>query len=255
MNPDQPRRILVGLKRVVDYNVRVHPLPDGSGIALDGVKMSVNPFCEIALEQALRLREQGHADEIIVVAVGPAEARQQLRTGLAMGADRAVLVQTALEPEPLTVARIFHALVRREAPLLVLLGKQAIDSDNNQTGQMLAAIWDRPQATFASSLEFGDSTIVVEREVDQGTEVLELELPAVVTADLRLNEPRFVKLPQLLKAKKMPIETLAPEALGCEPAPGQFTVIEVLPPAERAAGVQVDSVDALLRQLADRKLI
>jgi len=257
MSSELPRRILVGLKRVVDYNVRVHPLPDGSGIALDGVKMSVNPFCEIALEEALRLREQGKADEIIVIAIGPAEAQQQLRTGLAMGADRAVLVQTATDqaPEPLSIARILHALVERESPFLVLLGKQAIDSDNNQTGQMLAALWDRPQATFASNLELNETAIVVDREVDQGTEVLELELPAVVTADLRLNEPRFVKLPQLLKAKKMPVEMLAPEELGCDPAPGQFTIVEILPPDERAAGVQVDSVDALLEQLAERKLI
>jgi len=249
------RRILVGLKRVVDYNVRVHPLPDGSGIATDGVKMSVNPFCEIALEEALRIREQGLADEVVVASVGTAEVQQQLRTGLAMGADRAIHIQTDALPEPLGIARILLALVERESPFLVLLGKQAIDSDNNQTGQMLAALWDRPQASFASRLQLSETVVVVDREVDEGTEVLELELPAVVTADLRLNEPRFVKLPQLLKAKKLPIETLSPDALGCELPDAQFTVIETLPPPQLAVAIRVESVGELVAALADRKLL
>lgn len=249
------RRILVGLKRVVDYNVRVHPKPDGSGVATDGVKMSVNPFCEIALEEALRIRERGQADEVIVASIGPDEVQQQLRTGLAMGADRAVHIESQMQPEPIGVARILLSLIAREAPTLVLLGKQAIDSDNNQTGQMLAAIWQRPQATFTSDLSLSDTSVTVEREIDQGTEVLELDVPAVVTTDLRLNEPRFVKLPQMLKAKKLPIEKLTPAELGLELPSSQFEILETLPPPARAPGIEVDSVDELVAALAARQLI
>jgi electron transfer flavoprotein beta subunit len=249
------RRILVGLKRVVDYNVRVHPKPDGSGISTDGVKMSVNPFCEIALEEALRIREQGQADEVVVVSIGSDEVQQQLRTGLAMGADRAIRIETDAVLEPMSIAQILLGLIERESPILVLLGKQAIDSDNNQTGQMLAGIWQRPQATFASALELTDTTVTVEREIDQGTEVLTLDLPAVVTTDLRLNEPRFVKLPQLLKAKKLPIEKLTPEALDCALPSAQFEILETLPPPERAPGIEVESVEQLLGALSERQLL
>jgi electron transfer flavoprotein beta subunit len=222
---------------------------------MDGLKMSVNPFCEIALEEALRIRERGHADEVVVASIGTEAAQQQLRTGLAMGADRAVHIATDTDPEPLQVAHILFGLIERESPFLVLLGKQAIDTDDNQTGQILAGLWQRPQATFASRLQLTDTTVVVDREIDQGTEVLELDLPAVVTADLRLNEPRFVKLPQLLKAKKLPIETLKPSALGCKLPPTQFEVLETLPPPQRAPGIAVGSVDELMDALARRRLI
>jgi electron transfer flavoprotein beta subunit len=196
------KRILVGLKRVVDYNVRVRIRSDGSGVDTDGVKMSINPFDEIALEEALRIRERGDADEVVVVSIGSSESQQQLRTGLAMGADRAILVESQESVDPLTCAKIFLELVKREEPGLVLLGKQAIDNDNNQTGQMLAALWNRPQATFASKLELNDNVATVTREVDAGLETIEIDLPAVVTTDLRLNEPRYVKLPDIMKAKK-----------------------------------------------------
>lgn len=249
------RRILVGLKRVVDYNVRVHPKPDGSGVATEGVKMSVNPFCEIALEGALRIREQGQADEVVVVSIGPDEVQQQLRTGLAMGADRAVHVESQTQPEPIGIARLLLSLIEREKPVLVLLGKQAIDSDNNQTGQMLAAFWQRPQATFASDLRLTDTSVTVEREIDQGTEVLELDLPAVVTTDLRLNEPRFVKLPQMLKAKKQPIEKTTPADLGLKLPSNQFEILETLRPPERAPGIEVNSVSDLIAALSSRQLI
>src|SRR5690625_292493 len=187
-------KILVTLKRVVDFNVRVRVSSDGSGVETDGLKMSINPFDEIALEEALRIRERGEAGEVIIASIGPDDAQQQLRNGLAMGADRAILVQSDAELEPLAVARAFLELVEREAPDLVLLGKQAIDGDNNQTGQMLAALWDRPQATFASRVELADGKATVAREVDAGLETIEVDLPAVLTSDLRLNEPRFVKL-------------------------------------------------------------
>ncbi len=195
-------KILVGLKRVVDYNVRVRVKSDGSGVETDGVKMSINPFDEIALEEALRIKERGKANEVIVVAIGTGDCQQQLRTGLAMGADRAILVEAGTDLDPLTGARIFLELINREQPELVILGKQAIDDDNNQTGQMLAAIWGRPQATFASAVELKGSTARVTREVDVGLETIEVDLPAVITTDLRLNEPRYVKLPDIMKAKK-----------------------------------------------------
>jgi electron transfer flavoprotein beta subunit len=248
------RRILVGLKRVIDHGVRVHLRPDGSGVVTDGVKMSLNPFCEIALEEALRIREAKRTDEVVAVSLGTAEVEQQLRQALAMGADRAIRIEAEGALEPLTVARALLAAALREHPFLILLGKQAIDSDNNQTGQILAGLWGRPQATFASEIRLGESTVTVAREIDQGIEVLELDLPAVVTADLRLNEPRYVKLPQLLKAKKLPIETLTLTDLGIEPE-SQFRVIETTPPPSRTAGIRVESVAELVAILGERGLI
>jgi electron transfer flavoprotein beta subunit len=195
-------KIIVGIKRVIDYNVRVRVRPDGSGVETDGVKMSINPFDEIALEEALRIKEQGKADEIIVVSIGTNEAQQQLRTALAMGADRAILIETGSNLDPLSITKIFQYIISQENPNLVILGKQAIDNDNNQTGQMLAALLDWPQATFASKIALSDTSAIVTREVDAGLESIEVSLPAIITADLRLNEPRYVKLPDIMKAKK-----------------------------------------------------
>ena len=248
------KKILVCLKRVVDYNVRVRIKPDGSGVALDGVKMSINPFDEIALEEALRIRERQQAGEVIVVSIGGQESQQQLRSGLAMGADRAILVETGTDLEPLAVARTLRALIDREDPQLVMMGKQAIDDDNNQTGQMLAALWNRPQATFVSELAFENGTARATREVDAGLEVLEVDLPAVVTSDLRLNEPRYVKLPEIMKAKKKPLETVPLAELGVDPA-AQFQVTGTEPPPERARGVMVGDVAELVRALRDKGLV
>ncbi|HMA10813.1 MAG TPA: electron transfer flavoprotein subunit beta/FixA family protein, partial [Steroidobacteraceae bacterium] len=225
------KRILVGIKRVVDYNIRIRVKPDNTGVITDGVKQSINPFDEIALEEALRLKEKGLAEEVVVASIGPSEVQNQLRTALAMGADRALLVE-ASGVEPLDAARILLKLVEREQPMLVLLGKQAIDDDNNQTGQMLAGLWDRPQATFASKVEISGSTARVTREVDAGLETLEIDLPAVVTTDLRLNEPRFVKLPEIIKAKKKPLESLTPAALGVTPR-ARIKAVHYAPPAVR----------------------
>lgn len=247
-------KILVGLKRVVDYNVRVRVKSDGSGVETDGVKMSINPFDEIALEEALRIRERGEAAEVIVVSIGSGEAQQQLRTGLAMGADRAILVEQDGGVDPLTGARILLELVQREGADLVLLGKQAIDDDNNQTGQMLAALWGRPQATFASKLGISGDQATVTREVDAGLEQIEIDLPAVVTVDLRMNEPRYVKLPDIMKAKKKPLEQIALSDLGVESAPG-LKMLGYEPPAEREKGIMVDDVPGLVAALRDRGLI
>ena len=248
------QRLLVCLKRVVDYNVRVRLKPDGSGVVLDGVKMSINPFDEIALEEALRIKERGQADEVVVVSLGTSESQQQLRTGLAMGADRAILVETPDVLTPLSVARALRALVEREQPGLVLLGKQAIDADNNQTAQMLAALWERPQATFVSELTIeGDSATAV-REVDAGLEVIEIELPAVVSSDLRLNEPRYVKLPDIMKAKKKPLDTIALADLGVEPE-SQFKITHTDPPPEREKGIMVGDVAGLVAELDKRGLV
>jgi electron transfer flavoprotein beta subunit len=247
-------KILVGLKRVVDYNVRVRVKSDGSGVETDGVKMSINPFDEIALEEALRIRERGDASEVVVVSMGTADAQQQLRTGLAMGADRAILVDTPANVDSLSRARILLKLVERESTDLVLLGKQAIDDDNSQVGQMLAALWNRPQATFASALEFSGDTATVTREVDSGLEVVEIDLPGVITVDLRLNEPRYVKLPDIMKAKKKPLETISMDELGIEAAPAaEETSFE--PPAEREKGIMVDDVPALVAALKDKGLV
>ena len=248
------QRLLVCLKRVVDYNVRVRLKPDGSGVILDGVKMSINPFDEIALEEALRIKERGQAEEVVVVSLGTPEIQQQLRTGLAMGADRAILIETADELSPLTVARALRALVEREKPGLVLLGKQAIDADNNQTAQMLAALWERPQATFVSELTIDGDNAKAVREVDAGLEVIEIELPAVVSSDLRLNEPRYVKLPDIMKAKKKPLDTVALADLGVE-ADTQFKITSTGPPPEREKGVMVADVAGLVSELKKKGLV
>lgn len=248
------QKILVGLKRVVDYNVRVRVKSDGSGVDTDGVKMSINPFDEIALEEALRIRERGDAAEVIVVSIGSPEAQQQLRTGLAMGADRAILVETGETLDPLTRARIFKALIEKESADLVLLGKQAIDEDNNQTGQMLSAIWGRPQATFASKVEIQDGKATVTREVDAGLQTIEVDLPAVITTDLRLNEPRYVKLPDIMKAKKKPLDTIAFDDLSIE-RPPKIQSISYEPPASRQKGIMVDDVAGLVAALKSKGLV
>jgi electron transfer flavoprotein beta subunit len=247
-------KILVGIKRVVDYNVRVRVLPDGSGVDIDGVKMSVNPFDEIALEEALRIREAGHADEVIVVSAGGDEVQQQLRTGLAMGADRAILVKTDEPLQPLSVARAFLKVVEREGVELVLLGKQAIDDDNSQTAQMMAALWDRPQATFASEVKLDGGKATVTREVDVGLETVEVDLPAVVSVDLRLNEPRFVKLPDIMKAKRKPLETVTLDDLGVA-LEGNLEIGGFEPPQPREKGIMVEDAAQLAAELKNRGLL
>jgi electron transfer flavoprotein beta subunit len=247
-------KILVGIKRVVDYNVRVRVLPDGSGVDTDGVKMSVNPFDEIALEAALRIREAGQAEEVIVVSIGGDECQQQLRTGLAMGADRAIQVRTSTRLQPLNLAQAFMQVIEREHPGLVILGKQAIDDDNSQTGQMLAALWDRPQATFVSKIALHGSSATVTREVDSGLETVEVDLPAVVTVDLRLNEPRFVKLPDIMKAKRKPLDVLPLDALGVA-VDSNIRITRFAPPAQRAKGIKVEGPAQLVQELRNRGLI
>jgi len=247
-------KILVGLKRVVDYNVRVRVRSDGTGVDIDGVKMSINPFDEIALEEALRIRERGEAGEVIVASIGGDETQQQLRTGLAMGADRAILVNSAEPVDPLTAARVFLELVNREQPGLVILGKQAIDNDNIQTGQMLAALWGRPQATFASEVVLDGDKASITREVDVGLESIEIDLPAVITADLRLNEPRYVKLPDIMKAKKKPLDNIPLQELEVESAT-PIRELKFEPPEDRQKGVVVEDVPALVAVLKDKGLI
>lgn len=248
------KRILVGIKRVVDANVRIRVKPDGSGVITDGVKMGINPFDEIAIEEALRIKERGEADEVVIATVGPAESQQQLRTSLAMGADRALHVIADGNPEPLVIARALLKLTEREQPLLAILGKQAIDDDSSQTGPMLAALWNRPQATFASRIELKDGAATVTREVDAGLEVLEVDLPAVITTDLRLNEPRYVKLPDIVKAKKKPLESLTLADLAVEPA-SQIKPIRFEPPPPRTAGIRVEDAAELLEVLKSRGLL
>jgi electron transfer flavoprotein beta subunit len=248
------KKIMVCIKRVVDYNVRVRVKPDGSGVMLDGVKMSINPFDEIALEEALRIKERGTNAEVIVVSIGIADTQQQLRTALAMGADRAILVQTDQPVEPLSAARTFLALVNKETPDLVFLGKQAIDDDANQTGQMLAALWGRPQATYASKLELSEGKATVTREVDVGLETIEVDLPAVITVDLRLNEPRYVKLPDIMKAKKKPLDVTTFEALGVNLVQGLKNV-KTEPPPQRQKGIMVKDVAELVGVLKQKGLI
>jgi electron transfer flavoprotein beta subunit len=248
------RRVLVGIKRVVDYNVRVRVRPDGTGVVTDGVKMSINPFDEIALEEALRIRERGGADEVLAVSLGPDDTQQQLRTALAMGADRAILVKAAEAVEPLAVARAFLKLIERETPALVVLGKQAIDDDCSQTGPMLAALWDRPQATFASKVDIDGGRARVTREVDAGLETVEVELPAVVTTDLRLNEPRYVKLPDIMKAKKKPLDVIELAALGVDAAP-MLKVLKFEPPPQRQKGVMVKTAAELVAALRQKGLV
>lgn len=247
-------KILVGLKRAVDYNVRVRVKSDGTGVETDGVKMSINPFDEIALEQALRIKESGGASEVIAISIGPSDCQQQLRTGLAMGADRAILIKTDDPIGSLSRARALHELARREDAGLIILGKQAIDDDNAQTGQMLAALWDRPQATFVSQVEIEGDTARVTREVDVGLENLEVDLPAVITVDLRLNEPRYVKLPDIMKAKKKPLEEMPLAELGI-PADPTIEEVAVEPPAERQRGEMVDDVQGLVAALKEKGLL
>ena len=241
-------KVLVPVKRVVDANVKVSVKSDQSGVDIASVKMSMNPFDEIAVEEAVRLKEAGVATEVIAVSVGVAQAQETLRTALAIGADRAILVQSNDGVEPLGVAKVLKALVDKEQPQLVILGKQAIDDDSNQTGQMLAALAGFPQATFASKITIADGFATVSREVDGGTETLSLTLPAVVTTDLRLNEPRYVTLPNIMKAKKKPLETVKPEDLGVDVAP-RIRTLKVAEPAKRAAGVKVPDVKTLVEKL------
>ena len=247
------RRILVGIKRVIDSNVRVRVKPDGSGVVTDGVKMSANPFDSIALEEALRLRERGEADEVLAVSIGPNEAQQQLRDALAMGADRAILVKSDAALEPPAVARTLLELVKRESPRIVILGKQAIDDDCSQTGQMLAALWDRPQATFASKIEVQGETARVTREVDAGLETIEVDLPAVVTSDLRLNEPRYIKLPDIMKAKKKPLDIVELASLGVDATPA-LKVVKLDPPPQRQKGIIVKDAAELVAALKQKGL-
>jgi electron transfer flavoprotein beta subunit len=248
------KRILVGIKRVVDYNVRIRVKPDGTGVVTDGVKMSINPFDEIALEEALRIKERGGAEEVVIATIGPADCQQQLRTALAMGADRALHIQADGIVEPLVAARALLKLIEREQPFLVIVGKQAIDDDNSQTGPMLAALWNRPQVTFASKVELSDGKARVTREVDAGLETLEVDLPALVTTDLRLNEPRYVKLPDIMKAKKKPLETLALNTLGVE-TKQQLKLVKFEPPAQRQKGVKVKDAGELVEALKKKGLI
>jgi len=247
-------KILVAYKRVVDYNVRVQVKPDGSGVVTEGVKLSANPFDDIALEEALRLREKGVATEVIIATIGPADAQAHIRNGLAMGANRAIHVVTSDAVQPLTAARVLLKLIEKEQPQIALLGKQAIDDDCNQTGQMLAALWDRPQATFASKVEVNGNAARVTREVDAGLETIEVDLPAVITTDLRLNEPRFIKLPDIMKAKAKPIETLQLADLGVESGDSLKTT-RYAPPAKRSKGVMVKDVGELVAALKSKGLL
>lgn len=241
-------KVLVPVKRVVDYNVKVRVKSDQSGVDIASVKMSMNPFDEIAVEEATRLKEKGVVSEIIAVSCGVAQCQETLRTAMAIGADRGVLVQTDAELQPLAVAKLLKELATKEEPSLIILGKQAIDDDANQTGQMLAAMLDWPQATFASKVEIADGKAVVTREVDGGLETIELTLPAIVTTDLRLNEPRYVTLPNIMKAKKKPLETVSPEDLGVDVA-ARLKTLKVVEPAGRSAGVVVPDVAALVDKL------
>ncbi|HYD17251.1 MAG TPA: electron transfer flavoprotein subunit beta/FixA family protein [Patescibacteria group bacterium] len=241
-------KILVPVKRVVDFNVKVRVKSDQSGIELANVKMSMNPFCEIAVEEAVRLKEKGIATEIIIVSIGPQQAQETIRTGLAMGGDRGILVQTDSSPEPLAIAKMLAAIVRKETPDLVILGKQSIDGDNNQTGQMLAALLGWGQATFASKIEKIEGGFNVTREIDGGLETLAVKLPAIITTDLRLNEPRYAALPNIMKAKSKPLATMKPEELGVDVAP-RVTTLKVTEPAKRSAGVKVKDVAELVNKL------
>jgi electron transfer flavoprotein beta subunit len=248
-------KVLVAVKRVVDYNVKVRVKSDGSGVDIANVKMSMNPFDEIAIEEAVRLREKGQVTEVIAVSCGVTQCQETLRTAMAIGADRAILVETLEELQPLAVAKLLKALFDREQPGLVLLGKQAIDDDCNQTGQMLAALAGLPQATFASRVELADGHAIVAREVDGGSETLRIRLPAIITTDLRLNEPRYVTLPNIMKAKKKPLDVLKPDELGVDITP-HFRTLKVSEPPGRSAGVKVADVAALVWKLKnDAKVI
>ena len=241
-------KVLVAVKRVIDYNVKIRVKPDHSDVDLSNVKMAMNPFCEIAVEEAVRLKEAGTASEVVAVSIGPKAAQEQLRSALALGADRAIHVQTDERVESLGAARALAKVVEEEQPDLMILGKQAIDSDNNQTGQMLAALTGRPQGTFASAIKVEGDSLEVIREIDGGLQTVSLKLPAIVTTDLRLNEPRYAKLPDIMKAKKKPLDTRTPEELGVEVA-SKLKLVSVEPPAERQGGVTVGSVDELVDKL------
>ncbi len=241
-------KILVPVKRVVDYNVKVRVKSDGSGVDIANVKMSMNPFDEIALEEAMRLKEGGKVAEVVAISCGVAQAQETLRTAMAIGADRAILVESEAVLEPLAVAKLLKALADKEQPQLIILGKQAIDDDCNQTGQMLAALLGWPQATFASKVELDEKTVTVTREVDGGLEVLRLNLPAIITSDLRLNEPRYVTLPNIMKAKKKPLETVKPDELAVDVS-ARLTTLKVTEPPKRTAGVMVPDVATLVEKL------
>jgi len=241
-------KVLVAVKRVIDYNVKVRVKADQSDVDLTNVKMALNPFCEIAVEEAVRLKEAGTADEVVVVTVGDKNSDEQLRTALALGADRAIRVDTEASLDSLSIAKLLAKVVEKETPDLMILGKQAIDSDNNQTGQMLAALLNRPQGTFASELKVLDGKLQVTREIDGGLQTLELSLPAIITTDLRLNEPRYAALPNIMKAKCKPLDLMTPEELGVEIS-NKLSLLKVEPPQERSAGIKVGSVEELVDKL------
>ena len=241
-------KVLVAVKRVIDYNVKARPKADGSDVDLANVKMALNPFCEIAIEEAVRLKEAGTVTEIVSVSIGHKVCQEQLRTSLALGADRAILVETDVSPEPLAVAKLLKAVIEKESPELIILGKQAIDGDNNQTGQMLGALTGMPQGTFASVVKLDGSNVNVTREIDGGLQTVSLTLPAIVTTDLRLNEPRYASLPNIMKAKKKPLDTLTADELGVDISP-RVTLVKVSPPPQRQAGIKVESVDELVDKL------
>ena len=243
-------KIIVPIKRVVDYNVKVRPLSDQSDVDLNNVKMSINPFCEIAIEEAVRLKEAGTATEVIAVTVGTSASQEQLRTALALGADRAILIETESLLEPLAISKALAKVIEKEAPQLIILGKQAIDGDNNQTGQMLAALLDYSQATFASEISLEGDSASVTREIDGGLQTLKVSLPAIVTTDLRLNEPRYASLPNIMKAKKKEMDIQPVDSLGIDIAP-RVELLSVEPPATRAEGIKVESVDELVSKLKD----
>lgn len=241
-------KVLVPIKRVADANVKVRANSDGTGADLNNVKMAINPFCEIAVEEAVRLKESGTVTEIIAVSLGDKSCQEQIRTSLALGADRGIQVETDTELQPLAIAKLLKAIVDKEQPDMVILGKQSIDGDNNQTGQMLAALAGLPQGTFASEVVVADGKVSVTREIDGGLQTVNLNLPAIITTDLRLNEPRYASLPNIMKAKKKPLDVMTPDDLGVDVAP-RLTTVKVEPPAERAAGIKVDSVEALVDKL------
>ena len=241
-------KVLVAIKRVVDYNVKVRAKADGSDVELNNVKMAINPFCEIAVEEAVRLKEAGTASEVVVASIGDKSCQEQIRTALALGADRGIHVEVEGRPEPLEVAKLLRGVIGSESPDLIILGKQSIDGANNQTGQMLAALTGMGQGTFASAVNVGEGTVQVTREVDGGLQTVELKLPAVVTTDLRLNEPRYASLPNIMKAKKKPLETVSPTDLGVD-IQSHVTLVSVKPPAERLAGIKVESVEQLVDKL------
>ncbi len=241
-------KVLVAVKRVIDYNVKVRVKADNSDVDLTNVKMAMNPFCEIAVEEAVRLKEKGIASEIVVVSIGPKVAQEQIRTALALGADRGILIETEEKLEPLTVAKLLKGVIEKEQPQIVLMGKQTIDSDNNQTVQMLGALTGMPQGTFASEVAVDGDKVNVTREIDGGLRTVALNLPAIVTTDLRLNEPRYASLPNIMKAKRKPLDTTTPADLGVE-VKSTLSLVKVTPPAERSAGIKVDSVATLVDKL------